>query len=99
MKRMFLALGASALLVGSPVVLPDPVQAEPATDSLALCRDVILPNTPEANLGECMSFFRTSQEGFYAHLCDVLRELEPDVYAQYDNFGDCVREQRAIGPE
>jgi hypothetical protein len=97
MNRISLMLGASALLVGYPVVLPQSVQAAPATPSLELCRTIILPTTPEANLGECMSFNRSSAEGFHTQFCLAYEELEPEAfYAEFDSYSECVRAEHAL---
>lgn len=97
MTRIFLMLGASALVTGSPVVLPQSVRAAPATDSLELCRTIILPTTPEANLGECMSFNRSSAEGFHTQFCLAYEELEPEAfYEEFDSFSECIRAEHAL---
>lgn len=46
---------------------------------------------PGLNFGECMSFNRTSEHGFTAHFCDLLREQ--DLYEDFGvtSYSDCIR--------
>lgn len=43
------------------------------------------------NYGECISFNVTSDEGFTAHFCDMLREEDLLGAEGFDSYSDCIR--------
>jgi hypothetical protein len=99
MKKPFLIFGAASLALATPAVVPTPAQAQDrgATNDLALCRDVILPEFPESNLGRCVGFNRTSDEGFNTFICQSYRLLDPVNFDdEFDTFGDCVKAEHSI---
>ena len=102
MKKPFLIFGAASLAVATPVIVPTPAQATPAqaqaaTDDVAFCRDAIVTDFPESNLGRCVGFNRTSEEGFHTFFCQSYRLLDPVNFAdEFDTFGDCVKAEHAF---
>jgi len=95
MKKLFLIFGAASF--ATPVIVPTPAQAQGARDDLALCRDIILPEFPQSNLGRCMGFNRSSDEGFNTFICQYERLLDPINFAdEFDTFGDCVKAEHSF---
>ena len=97
MKKLFLIFGAASLAVATPVIVPTPAQAQGATDDLALCRDLIISEFPESNLGRCIGFNRTSEEGFHTFYCQSYRLLDPINFDdEFETFGDCVKAEHSF---
>ena len=73
---IFIAASATPIVPASPA-LADPKPA------IGLCRDVLLPNRPASNLGECLSYITVAaneSEGVASHQCDFLIENDPDTF-------------------
>ena len=87
----FRVIIALALALGATPILPTlPAAASP--ESITICREDILPSDPNANLGECVSFGKSfGTDAFAAHLCDYLRESDPDFEENYGSYADCVQ--------
>lgn len=98
MKYLLASMTAIAMLcVPTPLFAENPAAGHSNDQGvnaakLQLCYDLIESGTyPTLQLGECMSFNSVSEQGFVAHLCDLLRETDA-----YDDFGftsysDCIR--------
>ncbi len=97
MKHLLATAISVTLLVASSTSAaadptPTPGSGNGATGLVSLCSTVVLPNVPQANLGECVSYSRASDAGFPSHQCDVLREIYPDVLETlFGTYSDCVR--------
>ena len=94
MKRFFVGLMTLAATVQSaPAISAPPASA--AADDVAFCRDVVLPNVPQATLGECVGYsmtFANSENGFVAFDCDAFMEVDPEgLFLLFDSYSDCVR--------
>jgi hypothetical protein len=99
MKQLFLIFGAASLAVAAPVIVPTPAlaQAHGAKEDVALCRDLIVTDFPESNLGRCVGFNRTSDEGFNTFICQAYRLVDPVAFdAEFDTFGDCVKAEHSL---
>jgi hypothetical protein len=98
MLRSLIALTLLVGAVSTPALAKDPTPVTSGNGNSgtpAFCGAEILPTVPQANLGECVSYGTTSDEGFASHMCDALREIHPDVfYSLYDSFSECVRENK-----
>ena len=94
MRNFVLRIAAIATLCSTSYVMPSAARAEPATEIIEFCKEVITapPHTQdEATLGECNSFFQSQgTDGFAAHLCDFLIEAE----GLEMKFSDCVKAVR-----
>lgn len=98
MRRLVPAL-AAAVLAASAVSFQ--AQAEPAGPGNSqvenrqlqqFCYDLIAGGEfPDLVLGECMSFNNTSDAGFKAHLCDMLRGTGQLNDWGFSSYSDCVR--------
>lgn len=98
---MLRSMIATALLLGamaSPAIAADPA---PVTSGSGRsyhptdCGIYVLPTTPQANLGECVSYDNSSDMGFASHYCDAFLEIQPDLfYTVYDSRSQCVRENK-----
>ena len=83
------ALSMSAGTFSEPASAQENNGAKPAVD---FCANVVLPQLPKANLGECVGYIRTSDQGFPSHECDSLLEIFPDeFFLMFDSYSDCVR--------
>jgi hypothetical protein len=96
MTRAILLAGSLALATTTPVALPSPAQAQ-ETGVVEVCRTEILPQFPEASLGDCVAFNQTlsnaPRNGYPAHECDAFELLDPDLfYATYDSYSECIRD-------
>jgi len=96
--RLLTALALVAGSLGSPAV-SEPA-APPATSNnkgsnaelLQFCADLIDSGEfPALQLGECMSFNLTPDQGFKAHLCDYIRSNNLWEDFGVTSFSDCVR--------
>ena len=102
MKKLFLIFGAASLAVATPVLVSTPAQAAPtqaqgATDDVAFCKDAIVTEFPESNLGRCVGFNRTSEEGFHTFICQSYRLFDPVGFdEEFDTFGDCVKAEHSL---
>ncbi len=92
------AMAAALLAISATAVAAAPAasSAHPANRQVQdFCHALIASGTyPTLNLGECVSFNVTSDQGFVTKFCDFLRET--DGYADYGftSFSDCVRSSR-----
>lgn len=71
-----IAAGVNPIMPASPA-LADP---KPPID---LCRNVLLPNRPASNLGECLSYINVAanqSQGEATHQCDFLEENDPFTF-------------------
>ena len=99
MKSIPLFAGALALTLITPIFPQSAAIASiggSAKPDVDFCRDVVLPQVPAANLGECVSYSETDYNcdaGFATHDCDAFLEGDPvGFYLTYDSFNQCVRE-------
>ncbi|HVH48885.1 MAG TPA: hypothetical protein VM760_03275 [Sphingomicrobium sp.] len=91
MMRKLLATLALASGLQAPA-LASPPEDPGKSGAVDFCAEVVLPNVPSANLGECVSILLVSTNGYPAHECDAFLEIAPDVfYTVYDSYSDCVR--------
>lgn len=96
MKKIGLIIAALALSVTPSTAFADPPQQPDDGQNgvngalLAHCYNHI-QKAPTGNLGECMSFWDASEQGFTSKFCDYL--LETDQLEDYGfvSFSDCVR--------
>lgn len=94
MTRHLIALLALVSGTYAAPALPAPPESG-KSGAVLLCQS-LLPDIPEANLGECVSFVIVDENGFPAHDCDAFLEIEPDLfYLIYDSYSDCVRTLRS----
>lgn len=89
MNKMVRLSSIMLLMTVAPAVPTAPAQANPAV--VNFCKTEILPTLPTANLGECVSYILTSEEGFATHYCDAELENNPDFFLDFESFADCVR--------
>jgi len=99
MKRILMTVATVAALLCTPVLATSaaaaPIPSSHANPATALCADVVLPNTPQANLGECISYLTIPNQAFSTHDCDAWLEIDPDsFYSYYDSYSQCVRDLR-----
>jgi hypothetical protein len=93
MKRVSLMIACALATTTAPLVPISTALASPA--GVQHCRSDVLPNVPEANLGECVSYNKVSDKGFPAHDCDAFLETAPDIFFLfYDSYSECVRAAR-----
>jgi hypothetical protein len=93
--RIGLKLLLTVALCAMPanVAFADPPQNQGIGFWLNFCRDVVLPNVPQANLGECVGYAASfNTPAFPAHECDGFLETEPEAFFElFDSYSDCVR--------
>ena len=91
MTRHFIALLVlTAGTIATPALPAPPHSGK--SGAVEFCQNVILPNVPTANLGECVSYVIVNENGFPSHDCDAFIENDPDLFFQiYDSYSDCVR--------
>lgn len=76
---------AAAVVIATgvtPITPASPARADPKP-AIGLCREVLLPNRPASNLGECLSYITVAQngsDGVPSHECDSLQENDPDTF-------------------
>ena len=96
MFRIGTALCAVTIIAAgfTPAIPASPALAanKPAID---LCRDVLLPNRPASNLGECLSYINVSandSDGVPSHECDFLQENDPDTFdMMFVTKSECIQ--------
>ena len=83
MIKTSIALIATIIAASAcPVMAASPALADPKP-VIELCRDVLLPNRPASNLGECLSYINVAaneSEGEASHQCDFLEENDPFTF-------------------
>jgi hypothetical protein len=89
------AFTAAFLTAGiNPIMPATPALADPKP-AIELCRDVLLPNRPASNLGECLSYINVAanqSEGEAAHECDFLEENDPFTFdLLFVTRSECIR--------
>ncbi len=92
------ALVAAAIVLSAGVAPTSSAIAGQTTNNganaglLQFCQELIASGLyPTASLGECMSFNLTSDSGFKAHFCDLLRETDGYADFGFTSFSDCIR--------
>ena len=96
MRNILLPLAAGALIVSSPVTLPDVAKAQSNNELMNLCKDILGGPRPSgiATLGECTSLFilfGIESDGLATHACDLWLERGQLEDFGYDSFSECVR--------
>jgi hypothetical protein len=100
MRRFFSAVGVAALMCSAVLASaanagPNPSPSPRANGAVADCAIDVLPNIPQANLGECVSYSIIPNHAFSTHDCDAFLEIEPEAfYLVFDSYSQCVRELR-----
>ena len=96
MFRISTTLGATITLAAgvTPLIHASPALADPKP-AIALCRDVLLPNRPASNLGECLSYITVAEnesQGEPSHQCDFLEENDPFTFELlFVSRSDCIQ--------
>jgi hypothetical protein len=92
-----LLLAAALCAMPADAALADPPQNQGIGFWLDFCRNVVLPNLPSANLGECVGYAASfNTPAFPAHECDAFMENDPDAFFDlFDSYSDCVRTLQA----
>jgi len=98
MLRSLIAVALLASAASIPAFATDPAPQPSGNGNSGVaefCASEVLPLLPLANLGECVGYVLTSEQGFASHDCDAFREIEPDLfYTIYDSYSECVRENK-----
>lgn len=97
--RMFRLLPAAALAISAAATpaAPAMAQATPAqganAEVIALCYDLLASGefSDTLNLGQCMSFNVTSDQGFSTQFCHYLRGEGLLEDAGFEDYDDCIR--------
>ncbi|MEO8456002.1 MAG: hypothetical protein ABI454_12665 [Sphingomicrobium sp.] len=96
MLRMRTAFMAALVIAAgvTPIVPASAARAEPKA-AIDLCRNILLPNRPESNLGECLSYITVAENGSageVAHHCDSLEENDPVTFDMFfTSKSECIR--------
>jgi hypothetical protein len=96
MFRMSAAFVAALVIAAgvTPIVPPSAARADPKA-AIDLCRNVLLPNRPESNLGECLSYITVAENGSggeVAHHCDSLEENDPVTFEMFfTSKSECIQ--------
>ena len=102
MQRIVLVAGLLALVAPAQLAVTEPAHAQvvtpPGRDAPPGCQTHVLPNTPTANLGECVAlvnnFWRSPDHGLVAQLCDAVMETAPGFFfSLYGSYSECIRDE------
>ena len=92
MKRLSILAAATLLVTSIPTFAAS--QSAPPAESRELqefCYALLASGEfPALNLGECMSFNSTSEHGFKAHFCDLLRETDGYGDFGFKSYSVCI---------
>ena len=99
MKIFFGTLITAVLLATSPteaLATSATSSAQPANQQVQnYCYALIASGAyPTLNLGECVSFNVTSEQGFVTKFCDFVRETANYSDYGFTSYSDCVRNSR-----
>jgi hypothetical protein len=92
MQKLILLCAAATMAAAIPApIQADPPGRSPPPEVLAFCQEQVGLD-PTLDLGTCVSFFLSSDEGFLTQFCHYLQDHD-----QLDGltFAQCVRQIRA----
>ena len=95
MRKIFLILGATAMIAATQVSFPTAAIAAPI-DALQICKEIVVPPPQPQNratLGQCTSFFRQfdlEKDGLPTLVCHFWDESGQLGDFGYDTLSDCV---------
>lgn len=90
MRKLMMLIATAAMAMPMTMTTParaDPPGRDPAPEELAFCQEQVALD-PTLNLGTCMSYFLSGEEGYLTQFCHYLQD--------HDQLGDttvseCVR--------
>jgi hypothetical protein len=95
-------LAAAILASGTTPILPAAPAAAVTKWEIGLCRDVLLPQRPNSNLGECLSYINVAQngsDGEVSHFCDYLIDNDPFTFELlFSSRWECLHLYGGRGP-